>query len=184
MLLRQRAPKATRPNGGEFVGTVRRGKSQKEDSELVKFLRNDLSRVCELGSLVVPELFRIDTYPTVHQMVSRIRAKLGNAVTVGEIFSALFPCGSITGAPKLRAMQILHALEGTPRGVYCGSIGFIAPSGAARFSVAIRTVTLHDGGEAVFNVGGGIVSDSTARSEYDECLLKARFATGMKPDDR
>lgn len=179
-------------------GTIRRGETPEEDAALAEFLRNDeknraenrmivdllrndISRICEVGTLEVPELFRIDTYPTVHQMVSRVRAKLPAGITIGEIFEALFPCGSITGAPKLSAMQILAMLEGTSRDVYCGSIGFAAPSGEMRFNVAIRTVTLHEGGEAVFNVGGGIVFDSDARSEYQECLLKARFATGSEP---
>jgi len=182
-------------------GTIRRGATPQEDEALADFLRNDaknqaenrmivdllrndISRICELGTLDVPELFRVDTYPTVHQMVSRVRARLAQGVTVRDIFAALFPCGSITGAPKLSAMQILHRLEGRPRDVYCGSIGFVAPSGEMRFNVAIRTVTLHEGGEAVFNVGGGIVFDSDARSEYEECLLKARFATGSEPATR
>ncbi|WP_202309322.1 aminodeoxychorismate synthase component I [Mesorhizobium sp. L-8-10] len=179
-------------------GTIRRGMTEEEDVKLIDFLhndeknraenrmivdllRNDISRICELGTLDVPELFRIDTYPTVHQMVSRVRAKVAPGTSPGDIFAALFPCGSITGAPKLRAMEILHAIEERPRDAYCGSIGFIAPTGEMRFNVAIRTITLHEDGEAVFNVGGGIVFDSDARSEYEECLLKARFAAGFEP---
>jgi len=182
-------------------GTIRRGATPEEDAELAEYLRNDeknraenrmivdllrndISRISEVGTLDVPELFRIDTYPTVHQMVSRVRAKLLPDAGLPEIFAALFPCGSITGAPKLSAMRILDRLEGTPRDAYCGAIGFVAPSGEMRFNVAIRTVTLHEGGEAVFNVGGGIVFDSDARSEYEECLLKARFATGSEPATR
>jgi para-aminobenzoate synthetase component 1 len=91
---------------------------------------------------------------------------------------ALFPCGSITGAPKLSAMTILHSLEAGPRDVYCGAIGWCDPAGPMRFSVAIRTISLFSGGRAVFNVGGGIVFDSVAQAEYEECLLKARFAVG------
>jgi para-aminobenzoate synthetase component 1 len=176
-------------------GTVRRGATPAEDAELAEFLRNDpknqaenrmivdllrndISRVTEVGTLDVPELFRIESYPTVHQMVSTVRARLTPGVGLTEIMEALFPCGSITGAPKLSAMLILRALEDCPRDAYCGAIGWAAPGGEMRFSVAIRTVTLHEGGEAVFNVGGGVVFDSDARSEYDECLLKARFATG------
>jgi para-aminobenzoate synthetase component 1 len=157
------------------------GKNQAENRMIVDLLRNDISRICELGTLEVPELFRIETFPTLHQMVSRVRARLASGTSVSDVFAALFPCGSITGAPKLRAMEILHQLEGTPRGVYCGSIGWIAPSGEMRFSVAIRTVALHQDGQAVFNVGGGIVFDSDARQEYEECMLKARFATGLPP---
>ncbi|TGT34814.1 chorismate-binding protein, partial [Mesorhizobium sp. M8A.F.Ca.ET.167.01.1.1] len=92
--------------------------------------------------LEVPELFRIETYPTVHQMVSRVRAKLLPDIGIRQIFAALFPCGSITGAPKIRAMEILHDLEATPRDVYCGAIGWVAPGGTMRFSVAIRTISL------------------------------------------
>jgi para-aminobenzoate synthetase component 1 len=102
-------------------------------------------------------------------------------LTIRQILAALFPCGSITGAPKIRAMEILHDLEGGPRDVYCGAIGWIAPGGTMRFSVAIRTISLFAGGQAVYNVGGGVVFDSTAEEEYQECLLKARFATGTPP---
>lgn len=176
-------------------GTAKRGASAKEDAEIIEamradektqaenrmivdLLRNDISRITEVGTLDVPKLFDIETYPTVHQMVSHVRAKLRPDVGITDIFTALFPCGSITGAPKMRAMEILHDLEDGPRDAYCGAIGFIAPSGIMRFSVAIRTISLFADGEAVFNVGGGIVFDSAAQSEYDECLLKARFAVG------
>ncbi len=90
----------------------------------------------------MPELFRIETYPTVHQMVSRVRAKLLPGLTIRQIFAALFPCGSITGAPKIRAMEILRELESAPRNAYCGAIGWIAPGGPMRFNVAIRTISL------------------------------------------
>lgn len=155
-------------------------KNQAENLMIVDLLRNDISRICEVGSLHVPELFRVESYPTVHQLVSRVRAKLAKDVTILDIITALFPCGSITGAPKIRAMQILRGLEDQPRDIYCGSIGYIAPSGQMRFNVAIRTLTLHKAGKAVLNVGGGIVYDSNARSEYEECLLKARFASEQK----
>lgn len=156
-------------------------KNQAENRMIVDLLRNDISRISEVGTLEVPELFRIETYPTVHQMVSRVRAQLLPDLSIADIFAALFPCGSITGAPKIRAIEILHELERTPRDAYCGAIGWIAPDGRMRFNVAIRTVTLFDGGEAVYNVGGGVVFDSTAESEYRECLLKGRFVTGMEP---
>lgn len=155
-------------------------KTQAENRMIVDLLRNDISRITEVGTLDVPKLFDIETYPTVHQMVSHVQARLLPDLTIRDIFAALFPCGSITGAPKLRAMEILHELETGPRDAYCGAIGMIAPSGAMRFSVAIRTITLFDDGRAVFNVGGGIVFDSTAEAEYEECLLKARFAVGDK----
>jgi para-aminobenzoate synthetase component 1 len=153
-------------------------KTQAENRMIVDLLRNDISRITEVGTLDVPRLFDIETYPTVHQMVSHVRARLKQDLTIGDIFAALFPCGSVTGAPKLRAMQILHDLETGPRDAYCGAIGYIAPDGRMRFNVAIRTISLFDDGRAVFNVGGGIVYDSVARDEYDECLLKARFAVG------
>ncbi|MER9023801.1 aminodeoxychorismate synthase component I [Mesorhizobium sp. M0815] len=156
-------------------------KNQAENRMIVDLLRNDISLISEVGTLDVPELFRIETYPTVHQMVSRVRAKLLPGLAIRQIFAALFPCGSITGAPKIRAMEILRELEGGPRDVYCGAIGWIAPGGRMRFSVAIRTISLFANGEAVYNVGGGVVFDSTAEEEYQECLLKARFATGTLP---
>ncbi|WP_378948858.1 aminodeoxychorismate synthase component I [Mesorhizobium sp. ANAO-SY3R2] len=156
-------------------------KNQAENRMIVDLLRNDISLISEVGSLDVPELFRIESYPTVHQMVSTVRAKLLPGLSIERIFAALFPCGSITGAPKIRAMEILRELEGTPRDVYCGAIGWIAPGGPMRFSVAIRTITLFPDGEAVYNVGGGVVFDSTDEAEYAECLLKARFATGSVP---
>lgn len=156
-------------------------KNQAENRMIVDLLRNDVSLISEVGTLEVPELFRIETYPTVHQMVSRVRAKLRPRLSIRDVFAALFPCGSITGAPKIRAMEVLRALEGTPRDIYCGAIGWIAPGGPMRFSVAIRTLSLFPDGEAVYNVGGGVVFDSTAQAEYDECLLKARFATGTRP---
>ncbi|MER9210774.1 aminodeoxychorismate synthase component I [Mesorhizobium sp. M0663] len=156
-------------------------KNQAENRMIVDLLRNDISLISEVGTLDVPELFRIESYPTVHQMVSRVRAKLLPGLAIRQIFAALFPCGSITGAPKIRAMEILRALESGPRNVYCGAIGWIAPGGRMRFSVAIRTISLFANGEAVYNVGGGVVFDSTAEEEYQECLLKARFATGTLP---
>jgi len=153
-------------------------KTQAENRMIVDLLRNDISRITQVGTLDVPKLFDIETYPTVHQMVSHIRARLLPDLTVTDIFAALFPCGSVTGAPKMRAMEIIHDLETGPRDAYCGSIGFIAPDGRMCFNVAIRTISLFDEGRAIFNAGGGIVFDSNAEDEYAECLLKARFAIG------
>ncbi|MBB3392184.1 para-aminobenzoate synthetase component 1 [Rhizobium sp. BK275] len=170
---------ATPAEDAEIVEAMRTDiKTQAENRMIVDLLRNDISRITEVGTLDVPKLFDIETYPTVHQMVSHVQAKLLPDLSVSDIFAALFPCGSITGAPKIRAMEILHDLEDTPRDAYCGAIGMISPGGAMRFSVGIRTMTLFDNGKAVFNVGGGIVFDSTAEAEYEECLLKARFAVG------
>jgi para-aminobenzoate synthetase component I len=153
-------------------------KTLAENRMIVDLLRNDISRISEVGTLTVPKLFEVETYPTLHQMVSHVRARLLPDVTLTDIFAALFPCGSITGAPKMWTMEILHKLERTPRGAYCGAIGHIAPSGEMCFNVAIRTITLFDDGRATFNVGGGIVFDSRAEDEYAEALLKARFAVG------
>lgn len=151
-------------------------KNQAENRMIVDLLRNDISLISETGTLDVPELFKVERYETVHQMISKVRAKLQPDLSLRPLFAALFPCGSITGAPKISAMQILNRLEQSPRDVYCGSLGWIAPSGQMRFNVAIRTISLYENGEATFNVGGGIVFDSTAEAEYAECLLKARFA--------
>jgi para-aminobenzoate synthetase component 1 len=150
-------------------------KNRAENLMIVDLLRNDLSRVSKIGSVKVPKLFDVETYATVHQMVSRIEAELLPDVGLGGILRALYPCGSITGAPKVRAMEIIRELEPWPREAYCGSIGWWAPDGRSEFNVAIRTL-MHDGTRAVMNVGGGIVWDSTAASEYEEALWKARFA--------
>lgn len=175
-------------------GTARRGRDAQEDAKLradlaaseknmaenlmiVDLLRNDISRIAEVGSVVVPKLFEIETYETLHQMTSRITAQVFPGKRLADIFHALFPCGSITGAPKIRAMQILRALEPAPRDAYCGAVGWIAPTGAMQFNVAIRTATCHADGRLRLNVGGGVVHDSTAEDEYAEALLKARFAT-------
>ncbi|CAD7040992.1 aminodeoxychorismate synthase [Pseudorhizobium endolithicum] len=155
-------------------------KTQAENRMIVDLLRNDISLVSEVGTLTVPKLFAIESYPTVHQMVSHVRAKLLPTAGLPEIMAALFPCGSITGAPKMWAMKILHDLEAGPRDLYCGAIGWCDPAGPMQFSVAIRTLALFNDGRAVFNVGGGIVFDSTAEAEYEECLLKAQFAVGKQ----
>jgi para-aminobenzoate synthetase/4-amino-4-deoxychorismate lyase len=114
-------------------------------------------------------------------MVSTIRADLVPGTAPGGIVRALFPCGSITGAPKLRAMEIIHELEESPRGLYCGAIGSFSPDGAAAFNVSIRTLAI-EGNEGVLGIGGGLVADSDADAEYDECLVKARFfSEGRQP---
>lgn len=156
-------------------------KNRAENLMIVDLLRNDISRIATAGSVRVPELFRVESYATVHQMISRVTGRLVPGTTLSEAFRALFPCGSVTGAPKIRAMEIIRELEPRPRGAYCGAIGWAGPDGRAAFNVAIRTLTLLPGGEAVLNVGGGVVADSTAASEYEEALWKARFATPRHP---
>lgn len=150
-------------------------KNRAENLMIVDLLRNDLSRISEVGSVRVTDLFSIEPYPTLFQMTSGIEAQLRQEIRFPELLRALFPCGSVTGAPKIRAMELIHDLEESPRGAYCGSIGMLSPSGSARFSVAIRTLILNDFGTATYNVGSGLVFDSEVRSEYAECLLKARF---------
>jgi len=154
-------------------------KSQAENLMIVDLLRNDLSRVSESGSVDVPELFSLETYPTLHQMTSRVTSQLKPETEFADIFKSLFPCGSITGAPKIRAMEIIDELEDSPRGAYCGGLGYIDPDGDACFNVAIRTLIL-DGGKLRYNVGSGVVLDSEAAAEYDECLLKADV---LKPQE-
>ncbi len=151
-------------------------KNRAENLMIVDLLRNDISRLSEVGSVRVPTLFEVESYATVHQMISRIEGRLRPGWTIGGLFTALFPCGSVTGAPKIRAMEIIRELEPSARNVYCGAIGWLAPDGRAEFNVAIRTLMLFPDGEVVLNVGGGVVQDSTAEGEYEEALWKARFA--------
>ena len=149
-------------------------KSRAENLMIVDLLRNDLSRLCKAGTVEVPELFTLETYPTLHQMTSQVTGVLKDKVGWADIMTSLFPCGSVTGAPKIRAMEIIEALEDAPRGAYCGSIGYIAPNGDASFSVAIRTIQMQN--EALrYDVGSGVVLDSDGPDEYRECLLKSRI---------
>ncbi|HRO13401.1 aminodeoxychorismate synthase component I [Amaricoccus sp.] len=156
-------------------------KNRAENLMIVDLLRNDISRIAEVGSVRVPELFAVESYRTVHQMVSRVTGRLLPGTRLSAVFAALFPCGSVTGAPKLRAMEIIRELEPWPRDAYCGAVGWAGPDGRASFNVAIRTLALYPGGEAVLNVGGGVVADSTAAAEYEEALWKARFAAPLPP---
>lgn len=151
-------------------------KNRAENVMIVDMIRNDIGRIAKIGSVHVPELFTIEKYPTLFQMTSTVKAKIHASVT--EIFSALFPCASITGAPKVSTMEIIADLETSSRKIYCGSIGFIAPNRKARFNVAIRTALVDkQESKAEYGVGGGIVWDSTPADEYDEALLKARVLT-------
>jgi para-aminobenzoate synthetase component 1 len=147
-------------------------KDRAENVMIVDLLRNDLSRVALDGSVRVPALWRVERHPTIHHLVSTVTARLRPGLTAIDLLRATFPGGSITGAPKVRAMEIIHELESTRRGVYCGSIGYIGFDGEADLSIAIRTVTLKDG-VAHFSVGGAVVADSDPAAEYRETLLKA-----------
>ena len=155
-------------------------KDRAENLMIVDLLRNDLGRIADSGSVCVDRLFAIEDYPTVRQMVSEISA----AVTgrrFAEILTALFPCGSITGAPKIRAMQIIGELEAAPRGIYTGAFGWLAPDGDFRLNVAIRTLELAAGGRGRMGIGSGIVADSEAAAEWAECGLKAGFLRDCDP---
>ena len=166
-------------------------KNRAENLMIVDLLRNDLGRLAQIGSVRVPALFAIEPYATVFQMTSTVQAQIRPEVGMPELLQAVFPCGSITGAPKHHTMELIAGLESTPRGLYCGAIGWLdAPRGEARIgdfclSVAIRTLTLGAETEGVrplrIGVGAGIVSDSRADDEFDECRLKARFLTGLDP---
>ena len=154
---------------------VNDAKNRAENVMIVDLIRNDLGRICSFGSVRVEELFEVERYPSLWQMTSRISADLRPGVSYEEIFRALFPCGSVTGAPKVRAMQLLAQIEDEPRGVYTGAIGYFS-RGETLFNVAIRTLEL-DKGTATGGVGSGIVIDSEPAAEYRECQLKAEFLT-------
>ena len=179
----------TRP----MKGTVQRGRTADEDARLaewlqnsiknraenvmiVDLLRNDLGKVSVPGGVHVSSLFDLERFETVWQMTSTVEATLRNGTSLAELMGALFPCGSVTGAPKIRTMQIIRELERFPRGAYTGTIGLLRPGGDCTFNVAIRTVVLDpETNVATCSVGGGITIDSTAEDEYEECLVKSRF---------
>ncbi|WP_426266403.1 aminodeoxychorismate synthase component I [Sphingomonas sp. LHG3443-2] len=157
-------------------------KSRAENLMIVDLLRNDLSRVAEPGSVAVPELFAIERYPTVTQMVSRVTAKLRPGLDAVDVLRTIFPCGSVTGAPKVAAMKALRTLEPHPRGAYCGSAGWIEPSGDAAFNVLIRTLEIGSNrAAATLGLGSGLVVDSVAADEWDECKSKGAFLTRDRP---
>lgn len=157
-------------------------KQRAENLMIVDLLRNDLSRISEIGSVEVPRLFEVETYPTLHTLTSTVTATLRQNINLEDTFRAMFPCGSVTGAPKQRAMEIIRELEDAPRDIYTGSIGAIEPDGKLKFNVAIRTAVLTSNGSGCYGVGGGIVADSKPDSEYDECMLKARILTNLAQD--
>lgn len=172
-----------RPHGpDDRAGRESLRSSSKERAEnlmIVDLLRNDLSMVAETGSVAVPALFEIETYPTVHQMTSTITARLAMGAGLLDVFSALFPCGSVTGAPKRRTMEIISELEEGPRGLYCGAIGYVSPGPEAVFSVAIRTAVLDKAaGTGEIGVGSAVTWDSETGAEYRECLAKSAFLQG------
>jgi para-aminobenzoate synthetase/4-amino-4-deoxychorismate lyase len=179
-------------------GTMLRGRTNAEDREFVDFLhndiknrsenvmivdllRNDLGRLSRMGGVNVQSLFDVETYETLHQMTSSIRGKLNSPISLEKMFKSLFPCGSVTGAPKIRTMEIIRELETEDRGVYTGAIGFISPEGDAVFNVPIRTVVLQ-GNKGEMGIGSGIVWDSDPAGEWEESLLKGRFLARPVPE--
>jgi para-aminobenzoate synthetase component I len=178
--------KGTRPRGTDETSdaTLRAEllsseKDRAENKMIVDLMRNDLGRICEYGSVSVTELCRLEAHPTLFHLVSTIEGDLRPGVTYADMLRAVFPCGSITGAPKIRTMEIIERIEPDPRGLPMGAFGYRLPAGMTgedeqfEMSVAIRTMVIKDG-SAVFNVGGGVVIDSDPGQEYDESLLKAR----------
>lgn len=188
-----RPMKGTRPRGldpasdaalaAELAGSA---KDRAENLMIVDLMRNDLSRVAIAGSVRAERPFAVETYPTVHQMVSTVHARLRPGQGAMDLLLALFPCGSVTGAPKIRAMEWIDATEPNPRGAYCGAIGYIDGAGDAAFNVAIRTLRLSPGengrGRAVLGVGSAIVADSRRWPEWRECLVKGGFVRQSSPD--
>ena len=157
-------------------------KQRAENLMIVDLLRNDLSRVSVAGSVTVPSLFQVETYPTVHTMTSTVEAELSPGLGPVDALRAMFPCGSITGAPKIRAMQVIADAEHGARGAYTGSMGWIAPDEGAAFNVLIRTLTVaHGSDRATLGLGAGIVADSRPEDEWRECLLKGAFVCAGQP---
>jgi len=187
---RARPMKGTRPRGRwpredeELRQALRSSEKDKaENLMIVDLLRNDLGRISETGSVTVPSLWDVERYETVYQMTSAITSRLRRGTGLSDILRSLFPCGSVTGAPKVKTMQIISEQEGSPRGVYTGSIGFVSPGPEICFNVAIRTVWIDtQAGRAEFGVGGGITTDSSEDGEYEECMVKSRVLTSRRPD--
>ncbi|WP_068083559.1 aminodeoxychorismate synthase component I [Polycladidibacter stylochi] len=180
-------------------GTIKRGRTLQEDLEhkqslqsdaksraenimILDLMRNDLSRVCVHGTVKASNICHVETYRSLLTMTSTVTGQLHEHSGLKEAIRELFPCGSITGAPKLRAMEIIDELEASSRGIYTGSIGYIEPSGDYRFNVAIRTLEIDDNGRGTIGAGGGIVWDSGVSAEYDECRLKLNFLTGNREE--
>lgn len=181
-----RPMKGTAARGGSFEQDILQQKklkiSPKEKAEnlmIVDMIRNDFGKICNAGSVGVPRLFNTERYPTVWQMTSDVQGR--SSLGLNDIFKALFPCASITGAPKPKTMQIIKELEKTPRKIYTGTIGYFSPEQKAQFNVAIRTVLIdRNKNQAEYGVGSGIVWDSVDNKEYEECILKAKVLTEKK----
>lgn len=183
-IIETRPMKGTAPRAGTLdadaeVRTVlsKDVKNRAENLMIVDLMRNDLGRIADLGSVSVTDLFTVETFKTLHQMTSGVRAELKPDIGIVDILKAIFPPGSITGAPKIRAMELIRELETEPRGVYCGAIGRFSPDGTTLLNVAIRTTVVDRKGAGEMGIGSGIVADSDGVKEYAECLLKMKFLT-------
>lgn len=170
-----RPMKGTAPRSAPPESLTTSAKERAENVMIVDLIRNDLGRLAPPGGVKVRSLFDVEAYPTVWQMTSTIDAEPVEA-SLEEVVRALFPCGSVTGAPKIRAMEIIDELEPSDRGLYCGAFGWIASGGDCRWNVAIRTVEIDRTGQARLGIGSGVTHDSTSQGEWEECLIKARFA--------
>ncbi|NTV66308.1 MAG: aminodeoxychorismate synthase component I [Chlorobaculum sp.] len=182
MPMKGTAPRRERPEDdlAEKAGLSKCEKNRAENLMIVDLLRNDLGRICATGSVRASELFETQSYPTLHQMVSTVRGELRRETRLRDLFRALFPSGSVTGAPKVRAMQLIRELEKSPRGVYTGAVGFMLPTGRMAFNVAIRTIELQ-GQSGMYGTGSGIVWDSDPHAEFRECMLKTRILSDLVP---
>jgi para-aminobenzoate synthetase / 4-amino-4-deoxychorismate lyase len=157
-------------------------KQRAENLMIVDLMRNDIGRISEIGSVSVSDLFTVETFQTLHQMTSGVHATLKDGIGMSELLHGIFPPGSVIGAPKIRAMELIAGLETEARGVYCGAIGYISPQGRALFNVAIRTAVVARDAAGEMGIGSGVVFDSTGTKEYAECLLKMKFLTDpVKP---
>ena len=193
-ILKARPMKGTAPRGintksdkeaSDFL--KRDKKSRAENLMIVDLIRNDLSRIAAPSSVKVEQLFETEKYPTLFQMTSTVTAKAEPGLTPSRLLAAMFPCGSVTGAPKMRAMEIIQELESSPRGIYCGTIGHFSPARSGScdswtLNVPIRTLCLNGKGAGRLNIGSGIVADSAPLAEYEECQLKARFIQTDRPE--
>ena len=175
-----RPMKGTAPRATDAEHLRLSSKNRAENLMIVDLLRNDLGKVAETGSVQVESLFEIEDYPTVWQMVSQVGAKVAGK-DAADLLAAMFPCGSVTGAPKLRAMQIIDALETLPRGLYTGAFGLVRPGGDFCLNVPIRTLELDCDGRGKMGVGSGVVADSDPDAEWRECVLKAEFLSDFDP---
>jgi para-aminobenzoate synthetase component 1 len=171
------APRSADPETDRKLGEALHvsEKNRAENLMIVDLLRNDLGRLARPGSVRAEPLFSLEKYPSLWTMTSTLHADIAPETSLEEILKALFPCGSVTGAPKIAAMKRIQQTEPEPRGLYCGSLGWLAPNGDFSLNVAIRTLVLEDDGQGRYDVGAGIVYDSNPEQEWDECHWKARI---------